>query len=102
MLLVREVLTTPTTSAGGVGATGTAIVYHPNSRLSGRDHGIVVHVCGLSVQKGCGTSPLMRNFYNICPWGGCPLANRPKIEWRRQLGSLPWTPWGSSTCVKGM
>ena len=102
MLHVGEVLTTSTTNAGGVDVTGTATVYHPNSGLSGRDHGIVVLVCGLSVQKGCGTSPLMRSFYNICPWGGCPLVNRHKIEWRRQLGSSPWTLWGNSTYVKGM
>ena len=57
VLRVREVLTTPIISAGGVGTTGTAVACHPNSRLNGKDHGIVVLVCGLSVQKGCGMSP---------------------------------------------
>ena len=99
---VREVLTTPITSAGGVGTTGTVIACNLNNRLNGKDHGIVVHVCVPSVEKKCGTLPSMRSFCNICPWGGCPIVNRHKIELRRQLGSSPWTPWGNSTCVKGM
>ena len=99
---VREEPTTPITSAGGVGATGTAIACHLNNRLNGKVHGIAVHVYVPFVPKGCGTLPSMRSFCNICLWDGCPIVNRHKIEWRRQLGSYPWTLWGNFTCVKGM